>query len=86
MTSPPDALAITVLAERERDLAVIIAELRRIRWQCLPGVADAWRGTARHAYDAALDTVVLTADSALVSLERAHELTSAALAQAASGV
>lgn len=70
MTAGQDA--VTAALERQvRELAGLLARLRRARHQLVPEPSPAWRGPARHAFDAAVlllaEGITATVDDVLLA-------------------
>ena len=80
MTQPQDAALIAALETQHRELSAVLHRLEVARRDLVPVRADLWRGAARQAYDAALDTITSTVDAGLAAVRSARENTSVAIA------
>jgi hypothetical protein len=75
-----DAAALAALETQQRELSYVLMRLQLARRELVPPPATFWRGTARHAYDAAMDGLGLTADAAIAGVTAARDRTAAAIA------
>lgn len=73
MTQPQDAALLAALESQCRQLDEVLSRLERARVVHVPAAASYWRGTARHAYDAALGSVVCAAELGQVVLREARD-------------
>jgi len=81
MTRPQDAAMLAALERQHRDLSIVLARLERARRDLIPPPATFWRGTARHAYDAALDGLARTVDAGVAAVRASRDHTQAAIAR-----
>lgn len=86
MPDPQDAATIAALETQLRQLTALLARLERARRDLIPGPATFWRGVARHAYDAAIDSLLTTIDAGIAALRSARDRSSSALAGMAAHV
>ena len=84
MTRPQDAPLLAALETQHRELAVLLVRLQRARSDVLPPPATHWRGSARHAYDSALDALGLTMDAGIAAARSARDRTRLAISEVAS--
>lgn len=80
MTQPQDAPLLAALETQLRDLAAVLQRLEAARRDLVPGPADFWRGSARHAYDTAIETIGTTADAGVAALRSARDHAGSAVA------
>ncbi len=80
MTQPQDAPLLAALETQLRDLATVLQRLEAARRDLVPGPADFWRGSARHAYDTAIETIGTTVDAGVAALRSARDRTGSAVA------
>jgi len=81
MGRPEDLALVAALETQQRQLALLLARLHRARRELVPDPASQWRGPARRAHDAAVDTLAKTIDVAVTAAQSARERTGVALAQ-----
>lgn len=81
MPRPEDAPIIAALQTQHRELTVLLARLTRARAELVPPPATFWRGTARHAYDAALDGLDRAVEVGIAAVGSAREHTHTAITQ-----
>ena len=84
MTQPADVAMLVTLEAQLRELTVMLGRLESARHTLVPPPASSWRGTARHAYDAAMDGLATTVDAGIFALRSARDRTSSAVSVLAS--
>jgi|GEM_PF-1641472 len=85
MTEPQNAAVIAALEAQARQLTAVLRRLEVARRDLVPGPADFWRGSARHAYDTAVETIGTTTDAGVAAVRSARDRTSAAIAGMSDG-
>ena len=81
MSQAGDAATLAALEAQLRELTMVLGRLRFARRQLVPPPATFWRGTARHAYDAAIDAIAMTVDAAIAAVTSARDRTTDAVAR-----
>lgn len=81
MTRPEDAAVLAALETQHHELTTLLSRLTRARTELVPPPAIFWRGTARHAYDSALDGLGLTVDAGIAAVRSARDNTHTAITQ-----
>jgi hypothetical protein len=71
MSRPQDEPMIAALSSQYDQLALLMTRLESARVELIPGPAGFWKGTARHAYDAAIDGLASTVDAGIAALQSA---------------
>jgi hypothetical protein len=79
MIQAVDAAALAALERQRSELTHVLSRLRRAQRELVPPPATFWRGTARHAYDAAIDGVALTVEASIAAVESARDRTATAI-------
>lgn len=85
MIPPVDATLLSALQQQYQALDTALARLDIARASLLPGPATFWRGTARNAYNSAIETLATTVDTARASLQLARAHTGQALSRMVAG-
>ena len=80
MTEPVDAALLAALEAQASDLGAALQRLQAARRDLVPPPATFWRGSARHAYDAAIEAIGSTADAGIAALRAARDHTASAAA------
>ena len=81
MTQPQDAALLAALEQQSRQLNYALGRLELARSTCVPSPATFWRGSARHAYDAAISALTTTVELGLTALRSARDQTDWAIMQ-----
>ena len=81
MTQPQDAALIARLETEYWQLSSAVEELELMRRTLVPGPATFWKGTARHAYDAAITGLTTTVEAGLAALRSARDRVGFALTE-----
>ena len=84
MMSPVDAATLQILEIQLRELTMLHGRLVRARASLIPRHSQWWRGSARGAYDSAVDAVEGTADAGIAALRSALMRTGQAVSTLAS--
>jgi len=84
MMNPVDAATLQILETQLRELTMLHSRLVRARSSLIPRHSQWWRGSARGAYDSAVDAVEGTADAGIAALRSAMMLTGQAVSTLAS--
>jgi len=84
MMNPVDAATLQILETQLRELTMLHSRLVRARSSLIPRHSQWWRGSARGAYDSAVDAVEGTADAGIAALRSAMMRTSQAVSTLAS--
>lgn len=79
MTRPQDIPLLILLERQLTELVHITDRVEAAQNTLVPAPAAFWGGTARHAYDAAIDSVSSTIQSVAVSVRSARDKTSQAV-------
>ena len=82
--NPVDAATLQILETQLRELTMLHSRLVRARSSLIPRHSQWWRGSARGAYDSAVDAVEGTADAGIAALRSAMMLTGQAVSTLAS--
>lgn len=80
MTQPQDAALLGALEAQARQLTSALHRLEAARRDLVPESANFWRGSARQAYDAAVENLGTTADAGIAALRSARDRTRSAVA------
>jgi hypothetical protein len=80
MARPQDAVIIVALETQQRELEVVLRRLESAGHHLVPGPAGFWRGSARHAYDAAMDGLSRSVDAGIAAVRSARNHTAATVA------
>lgn len=84
VTQTPDAHTIALLERQCRELTAVLLQLERARHDLVPDSSDKiWRGSARHAYDAAMQAIVATMGAGAAALRSARDHSRLAIDQIA---
>lgn len=75
MTQPQDAALLAALEFQSRQLSEVLARLETARATHLSSTATFWRGTARHAFDAAFSALTTTVELGCAALRSARDQT-----------
>ena len=86
MNPQQNAAVLAALETQLRELATVLARLERARRDLVPGPANFWRGTARLAYDAAMDGIGLSVDAGVAAVRSARDRTGDAVVRMSAGV
>lgn len=81
MPLPTDATLLAALETQYRRLAELLQRLDLARATLVPPPATFWIGSARLAYDSAIDAMGGTVDGAVLAMRSATELTASAIAE-----
>lgn len=84
MPEPDDAALLSTLESQARQLSAVLRRLEAARRDLVPGPANFWRGSARHAYDTAVENIGTTVDAGVAAVRSAHSRTVSAIAEVAS--
>ncbi|MCY7411717.1 MAG: hypothetical protein LH471_01550 [Salinibacterium sp.] len=71
MMNPADAATLQILETQLRELTLLHGRLEHARATLMPRHSQWWRGTARGAYDSAIDAVEGTVDAGIAALRSA---------------
>jgi len=82
--NPVDAATLQILETQLRELTGLHSRLVRARSSLIPRHSQWWRGSARGAYDSAVDAVEGTADAGIAALHSAMMRTGQAVLTLAS--
>ena len=83
MPETADATLLVTLQEQARDLGSILHRLELARRDLVPPPATFWRGSARAAYNIAMNNIGTTVDAGIAALTSAQSRTLAAAAEVA---
>jgi uncharacterized protein YukE len=86
MTRPQDVPLLVVLERQLTELAYITDRVEAAQRGLIPAPASFWGGTARHAYDAAIDSVASTMQGIAIAVGSARDKTSQAIREVQSRV
>ena len=81
MPAPDDAALLSALESQVHRLGAVLHRLEVAKRDLVPGPAGFWRGSARAAYDTAVETIGTTVDAGLAAVRSAHDRTAAAIAE-----
>ncbi|MFM9877078.1 MAG: hypothetical protein ACKVOG_04410 [Rhodoglobus sp.] len=84
MTLPTDAALLAALEAQLRRLTELLRRLEYARATLVPPRATFWIGSARQAYDSAIDATGGTVDGAVLAMRSTVELTASAVAEVSS--
>ena len=84
MMNRVDAATLQILESQLRELTMLHSRLVHARAGLIPRHSQWWRGTARGAYDSAVDAVEGTADAGIAALRSAMMRTGQAVSTLAS--
>ena len=73
-------MTLQALQAQHRELGIVLDRLESARIRLLPPAPDSWLGAARHAYDSALDGLVMTTEAGLAAVRSARQRTETAIA------
>ncbi|MDO7883146.1 hypothetical protein [Antiquaquibacter soli] len=79
--TPQDAALAAALEYQYRELALVVARAERMRAELVPPPTSAWRGSARRAFETAMQSIAAALDEAVASLHSARGNTASALGQ-----
>lgn len=72
-------MTMQALREQHRELGIVLARLEAARARTMLPAPESWRGTARHAYDAAFDGIVMTTEAGIAAVRSARSRTAVAI-------
>lgn len=80
MTQPQDAALLAALEAQALQLTAVLQRLQVAKRDLVPPPANFWRGSARQAYDTAVETIGTTMDAGVAAVRSARDRTSSAVA------
>jgi hypothetical protein len=72
-------MTLQALQTQYRELGIVLERLESARVRLMPPAPPTWLGATRHAYDAALDGLVMTTEAGLAAVRSARQRTETAI-------